>query len=69
MTLKNYFLILFTAEVSKSTLTTTTGTQIYQVDVTDAENDALQYTMSCSPSTCPFTMNENSMYLYVIKVK
>lgn len=53
------------AQVSKSTLTTTTGTQIYQIDATDPENDVLQYTMTCSTSSCPLTINEISMYMII----
>ncbi|KAL3853881.1 hypothetical protein ACJMK2_013180, partial [Sinanodonta woodiana] len=43
------------ASVELST-TATTGTVVYTVSATDAENDQLYYSMTCNSSSCPFTI-------------
>ncbi|KAK3581873.1 hypothetical protein CHS0354_000289 [Potamilus streckersoni] len=43
------------AQMTLSTASTT-GSVVYTVNSTDAENDQLYYNMTCSPASCPFTI-------------
>ncbi|KAK3581875.1 hypothetical protein CHS0354_000290 [Potamilus streckersoni] len=48
------------AEVTLSTASTT-GSVVYTVTSTDAENDQLYYNMTCTPSSCPFTILDSGV--------
>ncbi|KAL3853880.1 hypothetical protein ACJMK2_013179 [Sinanodonta woodiana] len=41
----------------------TTGTVVYRVSATDAENDQLFYSMTCNSSSCPFTILDSGHVL------
>ncbi|KAL3861471.1 hypothetical protein ACJMK2_007505 [Sinanodonta woodiana] len=48
------------AQVTLSTASTT-GSVVYTVSSTDAENDQLFYNMTCTPASCPFTILDSGV--------